>query len=279
VSGSGVPVLHALCAAWRLAPETRVRLAEFDPADTASAGGDQEAAQARPKGLARTLNDLQDLLYAQKKHRVLLVLQGMDTAGKDSTIRRVFATVDPLGVRVANFRAPEPAEAERDYLWRVHAQVPRDGELVIFNRSHYEDYLVARVNGTLGRAALRARLGHIVAFERMLADEGTTLVKCFLHIGHAEQGRRLRERLEDPTKQWKFDYSDVRQRAQWDAYVRAYEEALGATSAPGAPWYVIPANHKWVRDLIVTAILVHTLRGLRMRYPPPPADLDQVQLD
>lgn len=270
--------LSEICDCYRVPPGGRVRLDHWDPDDrSVTAGGKNRGVRWRERLSAR-LDALQDLLYAQKKHRILLVLQGMDTSGKDSTIRRVFHTIDPLGVRVANFRAPSAEEQARDYLWRVHRQVPADGEIAIFNRSHYEDVLVARARGRQDRDEQQRRLAQITDFERMLSEEGTTLVKCYLHISIEEQRRRLQERLDDPTKHWKFDYSDIREREYWDQYIAAYEDALAATSRSHAPWYVIPANHKWVRDLIVSAILVQTLRQLRMRYPPPPPGLDRVTL-
>ena len=271
--------LSDICHRYRVQPGDRVRLDRWDPGDRSVTDGGKSRGVRWRERLSTRLDALQDLLYAQKRHRVLLVLQGMDTSGKDSTIRRVFHTIDPLGVRVANFRAPTGEEQSRDYLWRVHRQVPADGEIVIFNRSHYEDVLVARARGQQGDDEQRRRLAQIADFERMLSEEGTTLIKCYLHIDIEEQRRRLQERLDDPTKHWKFDYSDIREREYWDQYIAAYEDALAATSLPHAPWYVIPANHKWVRDLIISAILVDTLRGLRMRYPPPPPGLDRVRLD
>ena len=264
---------------YRIAPGSRVRLTRWDPGDKWVTDGDKAQGVHRREQLAERLNELQDLLYAQKKHRILLILQGMDTSGKDSTIRRVFHTIDPLGVRVANFRAPSTEEQARDYLWRVHRKVPANGEIVIFNRSHYEDVLVPRARGHQSRREQQRRLGHIADFERMLSDEGTTIIKCYLHISIDEQRQRLQDRLDDPTKHWKFDYSDIREREYWDAYIKAYQDAMTVTSLPHAPWYVIPANHKWVRDLIVTTILVDTLTRLRMHYPPAPEGLDQVKLD
>lgn len=264
---------------YRIAPGSRVQLKSWDPEDAWVAGGDKQAGVHQREVLSERLDRLQELLYAQKKHRILVILQGMDTSGKDSTIRRVFHTIDPLGVRVANFRPPNPDEKARDYLWRVHRQVPADGEIVIFNRSHYEDVLVPRAHGQQPRQEQQRRLEHITHFERMLFDEGTTIVKCFLHITFEEQRQRLQERLDDPTKHWKFDYSDIREREHWDGYVKAYQDALSATSHQHAPWYVIPANHKWVRDLVISAILVHTLERLRMHYPPPPEGLDKVTFD
>ena len=264
---------------YRVPPGGQVRLKDWDPDDVWVTDGDKSAGVHQRETLSERLDRLQDLLYAQKKHRILVILQGMDTSGKDSTIRRVFHTIDPLGVRVANFRAPNADEQARDYLWRVHHQVPADGEIVIFNRSHYEDVLVPRAHGQLTRSEQQRRLEHIANFERLLAEEGTTLIKCFLHISFEEQRQRLQDRLDDPTKHWKFDYSDIREREYWDGYMKAYQDALAASSHHHAPWYVIPANHKWVRDLVISAILVHTLEGLRMRYPPPPEGLDKVRFD
>jgi len=270
--------LSEICDRYRIPPDTRPRLKHRDPGDKELAEGDKAHGVAWRERLSEELDELQDLLYAQKKHRILLILQGMDTSGKDSTIRRVFRAVDPLGVRVANFRPPSEEELAHDYLWRVHRQVPGNGEIVIFNRSHYEDVLVARARGHQKDGDQRRRLAQIADFERMLSEEGSTIVKCYLHISHEEQRRRLQQRLDDPTKHWKFDYSDIREREYWDQYMAAYEDAIAATSLPHAPWYVIPANHKWVRDLAVSAILVQTLRDLEMQYPPPPKGLDQVTL-
>jgi PPK2 family polyphosphate:nucleotide phosphotransferase len=210
---------------------------------------------------------LQELLYAQGKHQVLVVLQAMDTAGKDSTIRHVFQGVDPLGVKVASFKAPTPYELARDYLWRVHHHAPGKGEITIFNRSHYEDVLVTRVNGWIDAAECRRRYRQIREFERMLVETGTTILKFYLHISRDEQKERLEARRDDPTKQWKFHAGDLAVRAQWDAYRSAYEDALAATSTAHAPWYVVPANSKLARNLIVSELLIATLEGLKMRYP------------
>lgn len=270
--------LSEICDRYRIPPDTRPRLKLRDPGDKELTDGDKAHGVAWRERLSEELDGLQDLLYAQKKHRILLILQGMDTSGKDSTIRRAFRAVDPLGVRVANFRPPSEEELAHDYLWRVHRQVPGNGEIVIFNRSHYEDVLVARARGQQKDGDQRRRLAQIADFERMLSEEGSTIIKCYLHISSEEQRRRLQQRLDDPTKHWKFDYSDIREREYWDQYMTAYEDAIAATSLPHAPWYVIPANHKWVRDLAVSAILVQTLRDLDMQYPPPPKGLDQVTL-
>jgi PPK2 family polyphosphate:nucleotide phosphotransferase len=218
------------------------------------------------------------VFWADGRHRLLVVLQAMDTGGKDGTVKAVFRTMHPLGVRVASFKQPSEAERAHDYLWRVHAQVPADGEITIFNRSHYEDVLVVRVHDLVPRARWERRYDHIVDFERMLADEGTTIRKFFLHISEDEQAERLQARLDDPTKTWKFALGDLDERARWDDYQRAYEEALSRTSTEAAPWYVVPANRKWYRNEVIAQVLVETLESLDLRYPDPPPDLDQVRI-
>jgi PPK2 family polyphosphate:nucleotide phosphotransferase len=217
--------------------------------------------------LHERLAELQSKLYAQRTHRVLVVAQAMDTGGKDGLIKKLLLPVNPQGVRVESFAAPSAVELAHDYLWRVHARVPADGELVIFNRSHYEDVLVVRVHGLVAEERWRRRFDHIRHFEQMLADEGTTIVKVFLHISRDEQRDRLQARLDDPTKHWKFDLADLDERKRWDDYQQAYADAISETSTDDAPWYVIPADHKWFRDLIVARIVVHTLDGLGLAYP------------
>lgn len=251
----------------RVAPGTRVRLADWGPDDTAIVGPDRDAARTRLAEMQVRLEALQELLYAEGRHKLLVVLQAMDTAGKDSTIRHVFQGVDPLGVCVAAFKAPTADELAKDYLWRVHRHVPGCGEIVIFNRSHYEDVLVTRVNGWIDAAECKRRYRQINDFERLLAETGTTLLKFYLHISKDEQKKRLEERRDTPHKQWKFQSGDLAVRAQWHAYMDAYEAALSATSTAYAPWHVIPANSKLARNLMVSTLLVDTLEGLGMRYP------------
>jgi PPK2 family polyphosphate:nucleotide phosphotransferase len=227
----------------------------------------------REKEIILQLNDeldaLQWLLYAEHKHKVLVVLQAMDTAGKDGVIRHVFKGVNPQGTRVASFKAPTALELDHDYLWRVHPQVPGKGEIVIFNRSHYEDVLITRVHELVPRAVWHKRYQQINDFERMLSEEGVTILKFFLHIDKAEQGQRLRGRLADPHKNWKFSVNDVKERALWDKYMQAYEEAIHATGTKWAPWYIIPANKKWYRDLVISLIIIDKLTQLRMQFPRP----------
>lgn len=251
----------------RVAPGSRVNLAIWDADDTGIIDGDKSRARERLEIDRARLGELQELLYAEGRHRVLLVLQAMDTGGKDSTIRHVFRGVDPLGVRVTCFTAPTRRELSRDYLWRVHQHVPGAGEIGIFNRSHYEDVLVPRVHGLIDTAECGRRYRQICDFERMLAETGTTLVKCYLHISKDEQKKRLEARRDTPEKQWKFRPEDLEARARWDDYMTAYEDALSATSTAHAPWHVVPGNSKLARNLVVSHLLIQTLEQLEMRYP------------
>jgi PPK2 family polyphosphate:nucleotide phosphotransferase len=258
---------------YRIAPGTTVRLADHDPADESGCPDGKDGARKAAKKATRRLEELQELLYAQGRHRLLVVLQAMDTGGKDGVIRRVFEGVNPLGVKVASFKKPSPADLAHDYLWRIHPHVPGNGEIAIFNRSHYEDVLVVRVHSLVPPERWERRYDHINAFERLLADEGTTILKFFLHISRDEQAARLRARLEDPAKQWKFAKGDLEERALWDDYVTAYQAALSRTSTAAAPWHVVPADKKWYRDFVIGRILVDTLESLQMSFPPPADDL------
>ena len=253
----------------RIPPGTRVELAKWDADDRDIIGKNKDDARERLDEYRSQLETLQERLYAEGKNKLLIVLQAMDTAGKDSTIRHVFQGVDPLGVRVANFKAPTPYELARDYLWRVHHHVPGAGEIAIFNRSHYEDVLITRVNGWIDAAECKRRYRQINDFEKMLAETGTTILKFYLHISRDEQKKRLEERRDTPEKQWKFQPGDLVVRAQWDDYMKAYESALSATSTAHAPWHVIPANNKLARNLMVSSLLVEALGKLKMRYPEP----------
>lgn len=248
-------------------PGSKVRLGRVDPGDTSGFEGDKRDGEKEIDAIIRKLDPLQELLYAEHKHKVLLVLQGMDSSGKDGTIRRVFEGVNPEGVRVAHFGTPSAEELDHDYLWRAHRQVPGKGEIVIFNRSHYESVLVERVHGIAPEKVWSRRYRQIVDFERMLCQEGTTILKFFLHIDKKEQAKRFQDRLDDPTKHWKFSYLDYNERSYWKDYMRAYEDALEKTSTRDAPWYVVPSNHGWFRDLVVSQSIVTTLEGLGMRYP------------
>lgn len=263
---------------YRVKPGSKVRLSRWNADDTGAFQGDKQAGEKKLAELSHQLDQLQDVLFAERKHKLLIVLQAMDTGGKDGVIRHVFENVDPLGVRVANFKAPTPEELAHDYLWRIHRQTPASGEIVIFNRSHYEDVLIVRVHNLVPPATWRKRYDHINQFERMLCDEGTTILKFFLHISKAEQAKRLQARLDDPTKRWKFNPGDLKERQLWPAYMKAYEDVLSRTSTEWAPWYIIPANHKWYRNLVVATIIVDTLKGLKMRYPQPDFDPTMIQI-
>jgi PPK2 family polyphosphate:nucleotide phosphotransferase len=262
---------------FRVEPGEKVRIADFDPGDTGGFEGAKSDGKARLIELTGKLENLQERLYAASKHPVLIVLQGMDTSGKDGVIRKVFEGVNPQGVRVAGFKVPTTIELSHDYLWRVHQQTPARGEIVIFNRSHYEDVLVVRVHGLAPEKRWRKRYVQINQFERQLTEEGTTILKFFLHISKDEQKIRLLERLEQPEKNWKFNPSDLKERDLWDSYMKAYEDVLSKTSTPYAPWYIVPANRKWVRDLVIATIIVETLEKLDLEPPLPfkPEEIEQ----
>ena len=248
--------------------DKKLRLADFDPRDTKPFDGDKEKGRARVAKLNDRLEELQEALYAEGRHRVLVVLQAMDAGGKDGVIRTVFDGVNPQGVKVASFKKPTAPELAHDFLWRIHPHAPAVGEIAIWNRSHYEDVLVARVHDLCNETCWRARYEHIAAFEKMLAGEGTTIRKFFLHISKDEQKQRLQERIDDPKKRWKWSSRDLDERRRWDDYQQAYEEALAATSTAAAPWYVIPADRNWFRDLAVSEVLVEALEGMKLRMPP-----------
>jgi PPK2 family polyphosphate:nucleotide phosphotransferase len=260
-------------------PGSKVDLTQWDPNDEGAFKGEKKKALKEVEKLNSRLETLQEILYAQRKHKVLIVIQAMDTGGKDGVIRHVFDGVNPQGVRVASFKVPTQEELDHDYLWRVHKVVPAAGEMVIFNRSHYEDVLVVRVHKLVTPAVCRKRFDQINAFERLLAENVTTILKFYLHIDLDEQKQRLQDRLDDPTKQWKFNVGDLKERKLWPEYMKAYEQALSNTSTAAAPWYVIPANHKWYRDLVISTILVDALEKLDLKYPPPAESLEGVVIE
>jgi len=254
----------------------KTKLSAIDPRSTCSFSGDKAATVPIFAELNAQLVELQQVLYAEHKHKILVVLQATDTGGKDGVIRKVFSGVNPMGVHVASFKAPTEQESNHDYLWRVHQRVPGNGEMVIFNRSHYEDVLITRVEGWIDDRAAKRRFRQINDFEAMLAEEGTIILKFFLHISKEEQKERLQDRLDDKAKNWKFNPGDLVARGKWDDYQRVYEEAINATSSPHAPWYVVPADRNWVRDLYICSVIVSTLRNLDMRYPDPAPGLDKI---
>ncbi len=245
--------------------------------DSACSG--KEAAREQSDALLDELEDLHGRLWAEAKRSVLLVLQGVDTSGKDGVIRRVLTGVNPQGCSVTSFKAPTTLELEHDYLWRVHNACPARGRLGVFNRSHYEDVLAARVRGIVDKRHWRRRYRHLRDFEQMLHDEGTTVIKVYLHISREEQRQRLQARLDDPTKRWKFRPEDLEARAQWEAYQTAYEEAITETSTDVAPWWIVPSDHKWVRDVAVATLLLETFRRLDPQFPPADPSLDGVVVE
>jgi PPK2 family polyphosphate:nucleotide phosphotransferase len=261
--------------ALRITPGTRVRLAKRDLGETF--GWDKETAEPETARQLDRLTELQDRFWAEAKRAVLVVLQGIDAAGKDGTIKKVMTAFNPQGSPVTSFKVPSAEELAHDYLWRVHKAMPRKGEIGIFNRSHYEEVLVVRVHELVPRAVWAGRYDQINAFERHLVANGTTVVKFFLAIDKDEQRERFQSRYDDPTKRWKFSMGDLEERKRWDAYQAAFDDALSKTSTDDAPWYVIPANRKWFRNLAVATILADTIADLRPRYPPVaddvPADL------
>lgn len=262
---------------YRIGPKNR--LADIAPRQRPYDLGGKKAELKELDRRARELDALQNLLYASGRRKVLLVLQGMDTSGKDGTIRWVFKRTSPLGIRVAAFKAPSTAERARDFLWRCHAVVPAAGELAVWNRSHYEDVLVPVVEGWIGKAETRQRYEHINHFEKLLSDTGTTVIKCMLHISKDEQRKRLQERLDDPAKNWKFAPEDITARKKWDAYQQAYDALLCATSTDYAPWYVIPADRKRQRNLIIAELLNTKLREMDLQLPDPAPGLEHVRID
>jgi len=262
----------------RLSPDEPVRL------DKLSTRGrdfynDRKQADAELDELRDELAGLQRRLYAENRHKLLIVLQAMDAGGKDGTVRHVFRGVDPQGVHVTSFRQPTAEELSHDFLWRVHRVVPSSGGIGVFNRSHYEDVLVPRVDELVPEVVWRKRYQQINDFERLLHESGTTILKFFLHISRDEQEKRLHARLTDPEKHWKFSDDDVVQRKHWGQYMAAYEEAFVTCGTEQVPWYVIPADQKWYRNLAIARVIVETLQKMNPQYPPPSINLEQYDLD
>jgi PPK2 family polyphosphate:nucleotide phosphotransferase len=262
---SQVPNLRA---ALRVEPGRRVDLSTVDP--SATHGFDKDGARAVTNGLLDRLTELQERLWAEGERAVLVVLQGIDAAGKDGTIRKVMTAFNPQGCPVSSFKVPSAEELAHDFLWRIHKRVPGRGEIGIFNRSHYEDVLIVRVHELVPQEIWSTRFDQIVDFEDHLTANGTTIVKFFLYIDKDEQRERFQARLDDPTKHWKFALGDLDERKRWDDYIAAFEDALSKTTTNRAPWYVIPANRKWFRDLAVASILADTFEELDPQYPEAP---------
>jgi PPK2 family polyphosphate:nucleotide phosphotransferase len=247
--------------------------------DKGGKNGTKQRERALTVELIGQVAHFQEMLYASRRQKLLLILQGMDTSGKDGTTRALFSQISPMGLQATGFTAPTERERAHDFLWRVHAHVPGNGQIAVFNRSHYEDVLVPRVLGDIDGKETKRRYAHIRDFERMLAESGTTVMKVFLHISKDEQKKRLQERLDDPEKHWKFDPTDLGVRQQWDDYQRAYEEAIAATNADHAPWYIVPADSKTHRNLTVARLLLETMENMKLSWPAPKADLATVRID
>ena len=270
---------------WQVAPDNGnkkpkgVSLKSFKPDAKPFSTGSKASDQAALASLTEELDALQNLFYADGRYKILVVLQGTDTAGKDGTVRGVFARTSPLGVHTVGWKAPTETERAHDYLWRIHQQVPQAGDITVFNRSHYEDVLVPVVNGWITPAQQQQRLAHINDFERMLSETGTIVLKFLLHIGFDEQRERLQERLDDPTKHWKFSMGDIEVRKQWADYRRAYDTLLNATHTPWAPWTIVPANSKTHRNLMIATVLREVLQNLDLRYPPGDSALEHFTVE
>jgi PPK2 family polyphosphate:nucleotide phosphotransferase len=255
---------------WSVKPGSKFDISTLDPADTRALKGGRQAADAALAKDVPALVEMQTRLWAESRRSLLLVLQGTDASGKDGTIAHVFSGVNPQGTRVTSFKPPTAEELAHDFLWRVHLAMPRAGEIGIFNRSHYEDVLVARVRKLVPKQVWKKRYADINAFESLLTQGGTTIIKCCLLISKEEQRQRFEERLHDPQKRWKFQRGDIEDRARWKDYQAAYSEAIARTSTRTAPWYVIPSDHKWFRNWAVSRLLIETLTEMDPKYPDPP---------
>ena len=264
---------------YRIRPGAKVKLADYSADGETELAGDKDRGIAQLESLKNDLRQLQRMLYAERRHRLLIVLQGMDGSGKDGTVRNVFSGIDPHGLRVVSFKSPTPAELDHDFLWRVHQEVPARGELTIFNRSHYEDVIAVNVKNLAPKPTWEKRYTHILNFEQLLVDEGTTILKFFLHISRDEQRRRLQARLANPEKHWKFNPEDLADRRLWPAFATAYEEVLTRTSTDIAPWFIVPANRKWYRNAIIATIVRDTLAKLELKFPKPAWDLNGVTVE
>jgi PPK2 family polyphosphate:nucleotide phosphotransferase len=253
----------------------KVRLEDFDANYTGKHSAEDEADRDRMKDLER-LRDLQEVFYAEHKHSLLVVFQAMDTGGKDGAIEHVFHGLNPQGVHVASFKKPSEEELAHDFLWRVHPHTPGKGQISVFNRSHYEDVLVVRVHDLVPKKVWKKRYDLINEFEYLLAQNGTTILKFYLHISKDEQKRRLEARRDDPAKQWKFALGDLEERKHWDTYMEAYEDAISKTNTEHGPWHIVPANKKWYRDYIITKTIADAMEDLECKYPAPPEGLAAV---
>ena len=267
-----------LCTRYLVKHGSKVKLSDWDPSDTAGLKSKKDALE-RLEQCRKDLYELQYLLYAENKQALLIVLQAMDAGGKDGTIRHVMAGLNPQGCRVTSFKKPAGEEADHHYLWRIHRATPAKGDIAIFNRSHYEDVLVVRVHNLVPKKVWSQRYRQINNFEQTLAENKVHILKFFLHISKDEQKKRFQQRLSDPTKHWKASTADFEERKYWDDYTAAFEEALSRCSTPRAPWYVIPANRKWFRNLTVAEIIRDTLKGMKMKFPKPAEDISKIVIE
>jgi PPK2 family polyphosphate:nucleotide phosphotransferase len=258
-------------------PGRKVRLKDFRTDDTGDFKDKTQGHKAAEKNLEK-LDELQETFYADGKHALLVVFQAMDGGGKDGSIKHVFSGINPQGVNVTSFKEPTPLEQKHDFLWRCHLAAPPRGMIGIFNRSHYEAVLVERVHNLTPKEIWSKRYDHINAFEKLLTDEGTSIIKFFLHISWEEQKRRMQARLNDPAKNWKFSPSDLKERRRWDDYMEAYQDCLQKCSTKRAPWYVVPADHKWFRNWVVSDLIVKQLKKLKPEFPPPLRDVDKIKV-
>jgi PPK2 family polyphosphate:nucleotide phosphotransferase len=266
---------------YRVKPASRLSLKDHDPDDTGDYRKNDEgkaAAKAETEKHIDRVSRLQERLYGNNSRALLIVLQGMDTSGKDSTIKQVMSGVNPQGCKVVAFKTPSTEELARDFLWRVHREVPPRGFIGIFNRSHYEDVLITRVHGWVSKTVVKRRYDHIREFEDMLTENGTAILKFFLHISKDEQKKRLEERIHDPEKQWKWNSGDLEERERWADYMQAFEDVLSATSTEEAPWYIVPSNRKWYRNLVVADRIAQALEAMNLKTPPPPSGVDFAKL-
>ena len=262
---------------YRVNPDSQLNLDMCDPDDTGEykkTDQGKEKAKAITTQLIGRLEELQERLYANGNRAVLIVLQGMDTSGKDGTIKSVMSAVNPQGCKVVSFKTPSSEELDHDFLWRVHQKAPSKGQIGIFNRSHYEDVLITRVHGWVSDKVVKQRFNQIKEFEELLYESGTTILKFFLHISKDEQKERLEERVRDPEKRWKFNEGDLEERKLWKNYMHAFEDVMAATSTDHAPWYIVPANRKWYRNLVIADRVVSALEDMKLQTPPGPAGVN-----
>lgn len=256
----------------------KIKLADIDPNDTGELANKAQAKKLLAQNIKR-MAELQNVLYAEGKHALLIILQAMDAGGKDGTIRKIMSGINPQGVQVTSFKRPTERELAHDFLWRIHQAVPPRGMLGIFNRSHYEDVLIVRVRNLVPKLVWQMRYDHINCFEQLLADNGVTILKFYLHISKEEQKERLLARLNEPNKRWKFNPTDLDSRARWDDYMQAFEDVFEKCSTQAAPWYIVSANKKWYRNVVISDTIVKTLEGLDMKYPEPAKGLDKLVIE